>query len=317
MSAAARREDEGRYRFDWSYLEASSEVRALEQRALHGQWLIESLAWETPVDPALAWMPEPLFPLAGSDLARRLGPARIEPLRADLCCHIVSQLLHGEQGALLAASDLVARMPDLGSKLFAATQVVDEARHVQVFDRYLRDKVGRRDPISPELEEVLRRIDRAPGWELKVLGTQVILEGLALATLGTLQHVSGEPLLRQIAQYVLRDEGRHVSFSVQVLAEAAHRATPAETEEREQFVFELVALLHERQLFGALWTRADLPLAECLAITAASPAQQGYRRILFSRILGTLDRVGLLSARLLARFAEIGVATRRRGDVRP
>jgi hypothetical protein len=164
------------------------------------------------------------------------------------------------------------------------------------------------------LEEVLRRVGQAPRWDLKVLGTQVVLEGLALATLGTIQHVATEPLIRQISQYVLRDEGRHVSFGIHVLTRVGQTATAEEIEEREDFVFDLVKLLHERQLFGALWERADLPVAECLAITRASAAQQGYRRILFSRILGTLERIGYLSSRLTTRCAEIGVTQRRRGE---
>jgi hypothetical protein len=137
--------------FDWSYQSSRADLRSLYRKATGAQWHGErDLDWSIDVDLERESMPEMMHPLFGSDIYARLTPQEHTRLRCELTAWMQSQFLHGEQGALLAAAQLVDTVPDIDSKLYAATQVVDEGRHVEVFDRYLHQKVG----FSYEIEDV-------------------------------------------------------------------------------------------------------------------------------------------------------------------
>ena len=127
---------------------------------------------------------------------------------------LMSQFLHGEQGALLVASQLASCAPTYNAKLYAASQTFDEARHVEVFNRYLQEKIGIHYPINPALKSLLDKILTDERWDLKFIGMQIIIEGLALAAFSMLKSTSKDPLLKQLLHYVIRDEARHVTFGI-------------------------------------------------------------------------------------------------------
>ena len=159
---------------------------------------------------------------------------------------LMSQFLHGEQGALLVASQLASCAPTYNAKLYAASQTFDEARHVEVFNRYLQEKIGIHYPINPSLKLLLDKILTDERWDLKFIGMQIIIEGLALAAFQMLKAITKDPLLKQLLHYVVRDEARHVTFGINYLEEYIKTLSPEEIEERAQFAYEACVISRER-----------------------------------------------------------------------
>src|SRR5205807_990788 len=177
--------------------------------------------------------PEELFPLHGSDIYRRMSEAERGKVAQELFSWVTSQFLHGEQGALLAASQLVVSVPDMDSKYYASTQVFDEGRHVEVYDRYLHEKIGFSYPISPYLKKLLDLILTDSRWDMKLLGMQIMVEGLALAAFGMIRVQTAEPLLKKLTHYVMLDEARHVAYGV--LSLKNHYSDMKEADRLERF----------------------------------------------------------------------------------
>jgi hypothetical protein len=225
----------------------------------------------------------------------------------EISAWLLSQFLHGEQGALMAATQLVASVPDMDSKYYAATQVVDEARHVEVYDRYLHEKIGFSYPVSPHLKQLLDLILKDSRWDMKLLGMQIMVEGLALASFGMIQKTTREPLLRQLTHYVMLDEARHVAYGVLSLRDYYDDLREAERLEREDFVYESAVLMRDRFLFQQVWEKLGLPVDECVAITLANAGQQMFRQMLFAKIVPAVKRIGLLSPRQRERFEKLGI----------
>jgi ribonucleotide reductase beta subunit family protein with ferritin-like domain len=159
---------------------------------------------------------------------------------------LMSQFLHGEQGALLVASQLASCAPTYNAKLYAASQTFDEARHVEVFNRYLQEKIGIHYPINPSLKLLLDKILTDERWDLKFIGMQIIIEGLALAAFQMLKSITKDPLLKQLLHYVVRDEARHVTFGINYLEDYIKTLSPEEIEERAEFAYEACVISRER-----------------------------------------------------------------------
>src|SRR5205085_2746258 len=106
-----------------------------------------------------------------------------------------------EQGALLAAAQLVDSVRDLDSKLYSSSQVVDEARHVDVYNRYVHKKIGFSYPVNTHLKTLLDMILKDSRWDMKFLGMQIMVEGLALAAFGMIRQTTQEPLLKDLTAY--------------------------------------------------------------------------------------------------------------------
>ena len=294
-------------------------VASLVRRAHEASWSVTQLDWATPVDLSRPWLPAPLFPLHGTAIVSRMSPREVEHLRHEVCCWVISQLFHGEVDALAAALELQAMYEELQAMYalegvgFLATQAQDEARHVAVFKRYLDRKLGEMYPRCPELARLRVLTAQAESWDMKVLAVQVVLEGLGLATLGTMLHFAEtEPLLRRIVQLVLRDEARHVTFGVVALRPRIADLTEATRRHREDFVCELVRLMRDRMLCEQVWERAGLPVQACADAVYHSPGQVGHRRIMFAKIVSALDHIGLLNDRLRGQLDQLGALRPRR-----
>jgi hypothetical protein len=199
-------------------------------------------------------------------------------------------------------------VPDADAKLYAATQVVDEARHVEVYERYLREKVALTYPVNPDLKRLLDQVLTDSRWDVKYLGMQILIEGLALAAFRYIHSFSDEPLIKQLTHQVMRDEARHVAFGVLSLRDYyTHGLSERERRERQEFTYEACVLMRDRFLAREVWESLGLPVAECLELALRCPAMIEFRRLLFSRIVPNIKRLGLLDPWLCERFAELGI----------
>ncbi|MEZ4362578.1 MAG: ferritin-like domain-containing protein [Kofleriaceae bacterium] len=294
--------------YAWGYTETRAKLRDLYDKACRAQWIAaDVLPWDTKVDLTLPMAPEPLLPLFGSDILARMTPQERVNCNIEISAWMISQFLHGEQGALLASAQLVDSVRDLDSKLYAASQVVDEARHVDVYNRYLHEKVGFSYPVSPHLKTLLDLVLTDSRWDMKFLGMQIMVEGLALAAFGMIRNHTAEPLLRELTAYVMGDEARHVAFGVLSLRDFYVDQPEAVRREREDFVYEAARLMRDRFLFQEVWEKLGLPVDECVQIALHNQGQVMFRQMLFAKIVPAVKKMGLLSDRQRERFAELGI----------
>jgi len=216
--------------------------------------------------------------------------------------------MHGEQGALLATAQIVTTVPWADAKLYAATQVLDEARHVEVYERYLREKIQLTYEINPDVKILLDQILSDPRWDMKYLGMQILVEGLALAAFKFMHAVTREPLIKELTRMVMRDEARHVAFGVLSLRDFyLNEISEVERREREEFTFEACRLMRDRLLAREVWQNFGLPVDECMEISLHSKTMAEFRRLLFMRIVPNIKRLGLLTPFLRRGFEELGI----------
>jgi hypothetical protein len=294
--------------YAWGYQETREKLRDLYQKAVRAQWISDDvLPWSTDVDLGKPLGPEYMMPLHGSDIYNRMSPKERQDLNLDIMVWTLSQFLHGEQGALLATAQLVDSVHDLDSKLYAASQVVDEARHVDVYNRYVHTKLGSSYPCNPHLKTLLDMVLKDSRWDMKFLGMQIMVEGLALAAFGVMRNNTTEPLLKALTSYVMGDEARHVAFGVLSLRDYYREQPESVRREREDFVFEAARLMRDRFLFQEVWEKHGMPAKECMEIALHNQGQVMFRQLLFAKIVPAVKKMDLLSDRQRQRFADLGI----------
>ena len=221
---------------------------------------------------------------------------------------LMSQFLHGEQGALLVASQLASCAPTYNAKLYAASQTFDEARHVEVFNRYLQDKIGIHYPINPSLKLLLDKILTDERWDLKFIGMQIIIEGLALAAFQMLKSITKDPLLKQLLHYVVRDEARHVTFGINYLEDYIKTLTPEEIEERAEFAYEACVISRERLINTKAEQRfLNMSEDEARNFQMETKSFEMFRNFSFSRLIPRLSRIALLTDAVRTKFEALGL----------
>ena len=223
---------------------------------------------------------------------------------------MLSQFMHGEQGALICTAKIVETVPWIDAKYYAATQVMDEARHVEVFAKYLDTKLDGYYPINTHLGLLLEDIVNDSRWDMTYLGMQIMVEGLALAAFGFMHMMTTEPLLKQLLRYVMSDEARHVAFGVISLKEYYEGLTDAEIFERQQFAFEAAVRMRDRFMQQEVWERMGVPVKEAIEAVMLTPTRQMFQMMLFSKIVPNCKKLGLLDAGdgwLRTKFGELGV----------
>jgi len=295
--------------FTWEYDETRDRLLTLYEKGKERQWNANSrLDWSIEVDPGSPDnFPDASVPIYGSDIWERMSERERRELRHHTAAWTNSQFLHGEQGALICASKIVQTVPDIDSKFYAATQVMDEARHVETYSRYLREKIGLAYPINPHLKALLTDVVSDPRWDITNLGMQVLIEGLALAAFALIRDFSQEPLAKALNTYVMQDEARHVAFGRLALREYYPQLTDAERAEREDFVVYACYLMRDRFRAEEVWEHLGLPLEECLDYVERSDVLREFRTMLFSRIVPTVKDLGLFGPRVRAAFEDMGV----------
>jgi hypothetical protein len=293
----------------WDYACERPDLRVLYEKSKDLLWNARTaIAWETAVDPTAENVPDPLNPLFGTPIWSKLDPKKDVPeLRRHQASYLFSNFLHGEQGALLATSQIVELAPTADAKLYAASQVFDEARHVESYDRYLREKIELVYPISRHLRELLDVILSDRRWDFKFLGMQILVEGLALGAFGMIHQTTNEPLIKQITQYIMQDEARHVAFGVLSLKDTYRDMSPRELRDREDFVILASKLMYERLLAQEVWERMGFPRDECEEAVKRSESMRIFRKLSFSKIVPNVKRLGLLTPYVRKAFEELDV----------
>ena len=303
--------------FTWDYSLARPNLRKLYEKAKTGQWNGSTdLEWDTDVDMEKVMFEDQALLGPGMDPAlyadtsiRHWGDKEwldfgIESRRWQL-----SQFLHGEQGALICTAKITETVPWYDAKLYASTQVVDEARHVEVFGRCLQEELGGEYQINAHLRMLLEGIVNDSRWDFTYLGMQIMVEGLALAAFGFLHQLTNEPLLKKLLRYVMSDEARHVAFGVLSLKEVYDGMSDAEIKERQEFAFEASVRMRDRFLQQEVWDRLGVNTKEIAPLTLADPTRVLFQQMLFSKIVPNCKKLGLLDRNdmwLRRRFEELG-----------
>src|ERR1051325_10504301 len=294
--------------YTWGYQETRAKLRDLYDKAVRAQWISDDvLPWHINVDLDRPSEPEQLCPLYGWDIYNRMTEKERRRVNVETFSWTLSQFMHGEEGALLATAQLVDSVDSIDSKLYAASQVVDEARHVDVYNRYVHSKIGFSYPINPHLKTLLDLILKDSRWDMKFLGMQIMVEGLALAAFGMIRTNTEEPLLRDLTAYVMGDEARHVAFGVLSLRDFYREQPESVKREREDFVFEAARLMRDRFLFQEVWEKQGLPAKQCMEIALHNHGQVMFRQMLFAKIVPAIKKMDLLSDRQRERFHELGI----------
>jgi hypothetical protein len=305
--------------FTWNYDKGERpKLDKLYEKAKKSQWNGQTdLDWSTEVDPLdVLQEPDPLevayFRDNPDSPLHHFGEEQWTELGIESFKWTLGQFLHGEQGALLCTAKIVETVPWIDAKYYAATQVMDEARHVEVFAQYINTKLpGDPYPCNTHLGLLLDDIINDSRWDMTYLGMQIMVEGLALAAFGFMQQMTKEPLLKKLLRYVMSDEARHVAFGVLSLQEIYGQMTGAEIRERQEFAFEAALRMRDRFLRQEVWDRMGVDNKQMVPFLLAIPEElKIFQQFLFTKIVPNCKKLGLLDAGdgwLRQRFTEIGV----------
>jgi hypothetical protein len=310
--------------FTWDYEKGERPaLNKLYEKAKTSQWNGETdLPWETEVDQEQVVLANAAnnsgldegMDLAGTPFEKWTDKDWVN-LGIESQNWTLSQFMHGEQGALICTAKIVETVPWIDAKYYASTQVMDEARHVEVFAKYLDTKLSGHYPINAHLKLLLDDIVNDSRWDMTYLGMQIMVEGLALAAFGFIHQLTTEPLLKQLLRYVMSDEARHVAFGVLSLKEYYEELSVAELRERQEFAFEAAVRMRDRFLQQEVWDRLEIDTRTVLPLVMQAPQRQLFQQMLFSKIVPNCKKLGLLDAGaqegkpgwLRERFQELGV----------
>ena len=311
---------------DWGYERQHPEMRRLYEIAKTSQWnATTDIDWAQEINPGPggAWLlPDRFLPIVELPQFKSLPEHRQTDQRLSLLAWMLSQFLHGEQGALAAAAQVTEAVPWLDAKLYGSTQVVDEGRHVEVFHRYLDSKLSKLYEINDNLYVVIDALMLTEAWDMKFLGMQIMIEGLALGAFVTIRGATREPLLRELLKYVIMDEARHVHFGVMSLGQlwGDGGLTEYERRYREDWALQVSVQLRNRFLahefydeyYGHMMSRREWD-----RLVLDSPLMGFFRQTMFKRIMPNLRRLGLLSERVQHHYRELGLLDLQHGKAAP
>jgi hypothetical protein len=304
--------------FTWDYSLSRPALRKLYEKAKVGQWNGSTdLDWSINVDEEkqvamdLAAFASGLTPAHyASTTLSNWGDKEWTEFAIEQRRWSLSQFMHGEQGALICTAKIVETVPWYDAKLYASTQVVDEARHVEVFARYLDEKLGGSYQINAHLRMLLDDIVNDSRWDMTYLGMQIMVEGLALAAFGNMQQMTNEPLLKKLLRYVMSDEARHVAFGVLSLQEVYAHMSDKEIKERQEFAYEASVRMRDRFMSQEVWSRMGVNPRDVVPLVLNDPTREVFQQMLFAKIVPNCKKLGLLDRNdswLRRRFEEMGV----------
>ncbi len=308
--------------YSWNYESEIDELRTLYANALERQWIaLRDLDWAAGIDSEAFSRTFSVggFPIQKTTFWQNLSPETRWEVSRRTAAFLLSNFLHGEQGALMVAAQLVAAVPHMDGKLYASTQTMDEARHVEVFAAYIQllDEVH---PIAPSLKKLLDGILTAESWLEKAVGMNVVTEGLALYSFRDMRNQTQEPLLKQLLTLVSRDEARHTGYGIKYLSAVIPSLSQEERHRLEDSAFESARLLVDsragvsmRQSVFEVWKKSGLdPMTafaeiakEREAIAAELQKSGGRLGPLRGFVIPTLKAIGLGSERMIGHFDEM------------
>jgi len=295
--------------FRWEYEDGRASLLNLYEKGKQRQWnAAERIDWSQELDPENPeQLPDESMPIFGSPPYLRMTPEERVMARTHFQAWQLSQFLHGEQGALLCTAKIVQQVPDIDAKFYAATQVIDEARHVEAYSRLLHEKFRLAYPITPTLKRLLDGVLSDSRWDMTYLGMQVLIEGLALAAFAQIRDQAQNPLAAAVNAYVMQDEARHVAFGRLALRDYYPQLTQKERDEREEFAVEACYAMRDRFQAEEVWGALGLPVAECAAYMNESDFMRRYRSALFTRIVPTMKDIGLWGDKIRRAYAEMNI----------
>jgi hypothetical protein len=295
--------------FRWEYQDGRESLLRLYEKGKNLQWNATSrIDWSQDLDPENPQeLPDEAISIYGSDVWNRLSRSERANLRRHLQSWQLSQFLHGEQGALVCTAKIVQQVPSIDSKFYAATQVIDEARHVETYSRLLHEKFELAYPITPTLKRLLHDVISDSRWDMTYLGMQILIEGLALAAFASIRDQARNSLAAAVNAYVMQDEARHVAFGRLALRDYYPQLTEKERDEREEFAVEACYLMRDRFLSEEVWERVGLPVEECVGYVEASQTMREFRSRLFSRIVPAIREIGLWGPKIRRAYANMGI----------
>ena len=298
--------------FDWQYELRKQNLLALYEKGKSLAWNANDLDWSIDVNVErmiASRVANGLGPMMNSMLnpPETLDDARVMEFQLNMNAFMLSQFLHGEQGALVATAKIVQGVPWTEAKFYAANQVADEARHVEVYHRYLTEKLGLSYEVSPSLNRLLDDIIEDPRWDVTFLGMQIMVEGLALAAFGVVRmQMADEPLIQDLITRVMGDESRHVAFGVLSLSDLYKTGmTSTELREREDFIIEATHLLRDRLVPSPVFERLGWDVDVWTEWSNSTPFMRGFRQMMFTKIVPNLKRLGLLTPRVRAAYEKL------------
>jgi hypothetical protein len=295
--------------FRWEYADGREKLLNLYEKGKRLQWnASERIDWSQNLDPENPeQLPDATIPIYGSDVWSRLTDAEKAAVRRHFQAWQLSQFMHGEQGALVCTAKIVQQVPSMDAKFYGATQVIDEARHVEAYTRLLHDKFELAYPINPHLRQLLNDTLSESRWDFTYLGMQVLIEGVALASFGLIRDQSQNPLAAAVNAYVMQDEARHVAFGRLTLRDYYPQLTQKERDEREEFAVAGCYLLRDRFRAEEVWEALGLPVEECARYVEQSELMRIFRTGLFTRIVPTMKEIGLWGPKVQKAYADMGV----------
>lgn len=312
--------------YNWTYQKGfRPEIERLYEAAKHAQWNVSTdIDWSIEVDPLSTTkpiIPDKFCPASPLPLWAKLTPQQQAIERQSLLSWLMSQLLHGEQGAMYATSQVVQSVPWIDAKLFGANQIGDEARHVEVFHRYIHEKLEKRYNINDNLYVLIESIMQDSRWDVKFLGMQIMVEGFGLGAFRAVKEIVDEPLLEDILQYVIADEARHVHFGVLALEEF-YRTELSESElaERADLALEISMLLQKRFLAHEIYHEFydhQMSLEQWNKFAYQSDLMKIFRYSMFDLIIPNLNRLGLITDKVRPIYKANGLIGRGNGASAP
>lgn len=305
--------------FEMDYGVEAGDIRRLYENAKRDQWnASRDIPWDAPASPDGRIIADELIDIYGSPLWEGLSEHDKVALNRRIAAWRLGVLMYGEQGALLACSQLVDMVEGTDLKFFQATQVMDEARHNEVLKRYIADRLD--DIIYPMPKNEVALFDSILGesrWYLKTIALQLVAETFAVALFKMMAESAKDPVLGEVCRRILGDESRHMGFGMLSLPDVVKGATPREREELEDYT--CFALETTLTGFFPLEPYRDLgfsaaQIAEVQNYRRATAAKNDYapfrkyfKREMHSSMVTNLSRLGLLTERVRPRLAAIGV----------
>ena len=294
--------------YAWNYGSVKEGLHDLYEKAKREQWNgTNQLKWDTAVDPEGEIIPQSFNPLEDYGPYKQLSDKQVRKFRHAQISWQLSQFMHGEQGALIVASQLTGAVPWMDAKYYAATQTMDEARHVEVFSRYLNEKLEWQWPINPNLKKLLDIIITDRRWDFKYLGMQILVEGLAMAAFSNMYQLAQEPLAKELVHYVMKDESRHVAFGVLSLKDYYRDMPDNERRDREAFVIEACELMRDRLLADEVAAYMGFDQKEVRQVVLDSPVMKLFRQALFARVVPNIKKLGLLTPQVRSAFERLEI----------
>jgi P-aminobenzoate N-oxygenase AurF len=305
--------------FEFDYTVQVEDMRGLYEKAKRDQWnAARDIKWDTPEPSDGRVLADELVDIHQSPIWDRLSDKDRVELNRRITAWRLSVLVYGEQGALLACSQLVDTVAGTDAKFFQATQVMDEARHNEVLERYIQHRLGGLHYPMPENERfIFDAILTDSRWYIKTIALQLVAETFAVSMFRMMQECAVDPLLGEICGRILQDESRHMGFGMIALPAIVRDAGERERHEMEDFTCSAL----EKVLTGFFPAEAyrdigfsPAQIAEVQSHRRGVAARNDYavfrkhfRRDMHTSMVANLARIGLLTERVRPRLEALGI----------